>query len=196
MIVNEGAEAKIYEEEFFGEKVIVKFRNKKKYREKRLDESIRLSRTKVEARILYRLEAEQINAPRLVALGRYSIYMSYLQGVLLRDCKMPNSFFGKLGILLAKMHNADISHGDFTPANIIVNKGRPFAIDFGLACITKSVEDKAIDLLLIKRSLNRDQYKKLESAYMSKAKHGKEITRRLIDIEKRGRYQIRTIAPV
>ncbi|MGC8710261.1 MAG: KEOPS complex kinase/ATPase Bud32 [Candidatus Micrarchaeia archaeon] len=196
MIIDEGAEAKIYEERVFGERVIVKFRLKKRYREKELDESIRLSRTRIEAKMLYKAQLAGIDSPRLIALGKYSIYMSYLKGKLLRDCKATGALPERIGSMLARMHNADISHGDFTTANIMVIGGRPFVIDFGLAHMTKSIEDKAIDLLLIKRSAGNSFYKRLELAYMSKAKQGKEITRRLADIEKRGRYQIRTIAPV
>jgi len=192
--MSEGAEAKIYMQEMFGERLVVKERVKKEYREASLDKRLRLARTRNEARILYRAFEAGVKTPTLIGVGRFSIYMSYIEGKLLRDVKKSPYLLRQAGILLAKMHNADIVHGDFTPANIIVSKNSVYVIDFGLAEISKSIEEKAIDLLLMKRSLNEKQYKVLAYSYAKAYTASSDVFRKLAEIERRGRYQIRTLA--
>jgi Kae1-associated kinase Bud32 len=131
----------------------------------------------------------------LIAVGKFSIYMSEIKGILLRDIKLKKKgLLKEIGSMLAHMHNADIAHGDFTPANIMVFDNKPYIIDFGLAEISRSIEEKAIDLLLMKRSLEAKQYKILEESYLKNAKKGEEIIERLKEIEKRGRYQNRSLS--
>jgi len=192
--MSEGAEAKIYMQEMFGERLVVKERVKKEYREASLDKRLRLARTRNEARILYRAFEAGVKTPTLIGVGRFSIYMSYIEGKLLRDVKKSPYLLRQAGILLAKMHNADIVHGDFTPANIIVSKNSVYVIDFGLAEISKSIEEKAIDLLLMKRSLNEKQYKVFAYSYAKAYTASSDVFRKLAEIERRGRYQIRTLA--
>ena len=191
--MSEGAEAKIYMQEMFGERLVVKERVKKEYREASLDKRLRLARTRNEARILYRAFEAGVKTPTLIGVGRFSIYMSYIEGKLLRDVKKSPYLLRQAGILLAKMHNADIVHGDFTPANIIVSKNSVYVIDFGLAEISKSIEEKAIDLLLMKRSLNEKQYKVFAYSYAKAYTASSDVFRKLAEIERRGRYQIRTL---
>ncbi|MGB9732509.1 MAG: KEOPS complex kinase/ATPase Bud32 [Candidatus Micrarchaeia archaeon] len=195
-LISEGAEAKIYVEDLFGERVVVKERVEKKYREKALDIKIRSARTKNEARVLYRALRACSNVPRLIGVGRFSIYMSFIDGKLLRDVRIKRSIIEEVGMLLARMHNADITHGDFTPANIMVSNGKAYVIDFGLASISKSIEEKAIDVLLMKRSLDQRRYKLFELSYMKHAKEGKKVLERVKEIEKRGRYQNRSLNTV
>lgn len=95
---------------------------------------------------------------------------------------------------LGLMHNGDISHGDFTPANVIKNKENYFVIDFGLSELSNSIEEKSIDLLLMKRSISQADYLKFSKGYAKSSKNAKAIFKRLGDIEKRGRYQTRTIS--
>lgn len=192
-ILSEGAEAKIYIGKIWGEMIVVKERVQKKYREKALDEKLRSIRTKNEARIMYRATNAGVDVPTLLGVGKFSIYMSYVKGRLFRDMQKKGEVLEKLGELLARLHNVDIVHGDFTPANVIVDNGRPYVIDFGLASISKSLEEKAIDLLLMKRSLNQKQYKIFENSYIPNSKDGKKVLERLKEIEKRGRYQNRTL---
>ncbi|MEM3247482.1 MAG: hypothetical protein QXD17_01185, partial [Candidatus Micrarchaeaceae archaeon] len=66
-------------------------------------------------------------------------------------------------------------------------------IDFGLAEQTSSAEEKAIDLLLMKRAVDKTQYTTLERAYARLALNSKATIERLHEIEKRGRYQSRTL---
>ena len=97
--------------------------------------------------------------------------------------------------MLALLHAHGIAHGDYTPANIIVDdRGRAWVIDFGLSQRTNSEEDKAFDLLLFKRAVSRGCYEAFINSYSENYQAAKKILKRLSDIERRGRYQSRTIA--
>ncbi|KAI5985517.1 hypothetical protein EDD15DRAFT_2175836, partial [Pisolithus albus] len=59
-----------------------------------------------------------------------------------------------VGVEIAKMHLADIIHGDLTTSNMMLRKGSKdlVLIDFGLAYHSTLVEDKAVDLYVLKRA--------------------------------------------
>ncbi len=194
-VIGVGAEARLSLINLFGSDIVVKERLPKKYRAKELDLRIRKERTKNEARIMFRISRAGIRCPRIVALGRFSIYMERLEGVLLKDKKISNKEIAESGRILGSMHSLDIVHGDFTPANLISdNSGKIYVIDFGLAEMTRSEEEKAVDLLLMKRYLKKDLYRLFEDAYSKTYNNSERILRRLEEVEKRGRYQVRTLA--
>jgi Kae1-associated kinase Bud32 len=144
---------------------------------------------------MFRLSKAGIRCPRIVALGRYSIYMERLEGVLLKDKEISSREISDAGQILGRMHSLDIIHGDFTPANLILdNSGKVYVIDFGLSAMAKSEEEKAVDLLLMKRYLKKNLYSLFEDAYSKTYNDSGKILRRLEEVEKRGRYQIRTLA--
>lgn len=192
-LIGEGAESKVFEIDLFGKHALVKFRQEKRYREKALDIELRTARTKKEARILNRAMASGVSVPKVLALGRFSIYMEKIEGRLLKDTKATTKQYGEIGRMLARLHGAGIAHGDFTPANILVGKVLSL-IDFGLAEMSDSIEEKAIDLLLMKRSVSKGNYAQMERAYRQNYEKSNETLRRLAEIEKRGRYQVRTLA--
>lgn len=191
-LLSEGAEAKIYTQNILGNKLIFKVRGSKKYRSAPLDERIRKLRTKREAKIMLKAFKEGIAVPKLVAVSKFTICMEMIDGKLLKDTKVSLLSFSKSGTLLAKMHNSNISHGDFTPANIILSNGKPFAIDFGLSEITLSWEEKAMDLLLMKRAVSKTQFRYFLSGY-AELQNARLALLKLKEIEKRGRYKIRTL---
>lgn len=55
---------------------------------------------------------------------------------------------------IAKMHDAEIVHGDLTTSNVIVrdNDNQVFVIDFGLGLLKPTLEDKAVDLYVLARA--------------------------------------------
>ena len=194
-VIGVGAEARLSLINLFGSDIVVKERLPKKYRAKELDLRIRKERIKNEARIMFRISRAGIRCPRIVALGRFSIYMERLEGVLLKDKKISNKEIAESGRILGSMHSLDIVHGDFTPANLISdNSGKIYVIDFGLAEMTRSEEEKAVDLLLMKRYLKRNLYRLFEDSYSKTYNDSEKILRRLVEVEKRGRYQTRTLA--
>ena len=192
--LSEGAEAKVFETKMFEVDAVVKVRQAKAYRIGELDESLRRSRTRKEARAMLRASEAGVRVPRLLGLGKFSIYMEKMSGKLMKDTLGKHLPYSYIGEMLAKMHAANVIHGDFTPANIMINGKEMYVIDFGLAEISESVENKAIDLLLMKRSIGRREYADLQQAYTRDYTESKQVIARLAEIEKRGRYQIRTLA--
>ena len=192
VLVSEGAEAKVYSAKVFGKECIAKIRHEKKYRNRILDLRLRRSRTKREARIMIKAAYCGIRVPRLVAVSEFSIYMERLDGESMKDSKYGMEIMENLGKELSKMHALGISHGDFTPANVLLSNNSFYIIDFGLSEISQSMESKAIDLLLMKRS-NVKHFSSFEKGYSS-WKGSREILNRLKEIEKRGRYQARTLS--
>ena len=193
-IFSEGAEAKLYSVRIYGHDALVKTRLQKKYRVRELDVSLRKNRTRREARVMQRLSSAGIGSPKVIAVGAFSICMEKLNGRPLKDIHAASSVYEKAGTLLAKMHMNDVVHGDFTPANMLVYKGVPQVIDFGLSEISKELEGKAIDLLLMKRAIGKREYAAFEKGYRRALPQAKEVLSKLAEIELRGRYQIRTLA--
>ncbi|KAI0704439.1 hypothetical protein C8T65DRAFT_654041 [Cerioporus squamosus] len=111
-----------------------------------------------------------------------------------------DALMAMIGTEIAKMHQADIIHGDLTTSNMMLRhpssrKGLQLVlIDFGLAYISTLVEDKAVDLYVLERAFSstHPQSEPLFAGVMKayEAKMGKEwtaISRRLDDVRLRGR---------
>jgi len=70
-----------------------------------------------------------------------------------------------------------------------------FFIDFGLGYISKKIEDKAVDIHLLKQALEAKHFKNWEVLFKSflkgysKSKDYKEVIERLKKVEARGRYK-------
>ena len=112
---------------------------------------------------------------------------------LMKDFRFGKQEIRNSGEILARMHGIDIVHGDFTPANIMVDAGEVHVIDFGLSEFSKDAEEKALDILLMKRSITPEMYKEFREGYAKVSKDSKAILNRLAKIESRGRYQTRTL---
>jgi len=189
-----GAEAKLYISSIFDKQVLVKERTKKEYRAKELDERIRKLRTKNEAKIILKASAAGINVPRIFSVGEFDIYMKKISGKRLRETNL-NSEKGrealeKSGKILAKMHGIGITHGDFTPANLMLCSNEVYVIDFGLASLSNELEEKAVDVLLMEKSISTSQFIIFLEGYQN-YKEWKNVLKRVEEIKKRGRYQIR-----
>lgn len=192
-----GAEAELYEAEVLEIKAVVKRRIEKKYRVKELDEKLRRTRTRIEARILSEAKKAGALVPTVLGLGDYEIIMEFVQGRLLRD-ELQNKNISRMlsivGSYLASLHNSNIVHGDFTPANIIVSKNTPTIIDFGLGGFSREPEEKAVDVLLMKKALaDKKKYGAFLRAYAKKASNASAILNQLEEIEQRGRYVVRAM---
>lgn len=191
--ISEGAEATIYAEYLFGNEIVIKSRKPKEYRIKELDNRIRRQRTKKEAKLMKKASDCGINVPKIIATSQTTIIMDKINGKLLKDIKISSPQAIQIGKILAELHNSEITHGDFTPANIIASGNKLYLIDFGLSEATSSSEEKALDILLMKRQLSSELYSEFIESYLKHAKSSKEIITRLAEIEERGRYQSRTL---
>ncbi|MDE1860582.1 MAG: Kae1-associated serine/threonine protein kinase [Candidatus Micrarchaeota archaeon] len=191
--IHKGAEADIFLEKAFGRTLAVKARNPKRYRVESLDRSLRKTRTKREAKAMYLASRAGINVPALYAIGRFSMCMEWIEGKLMKDSRQKQSVYVDLGEQLGLLHKAGIAHGDFTTANVLIKEGKPYLIDFGLSEITTSIEEKAIDLILMKRSISKRDFSAMTGSYVKAYPDARKVLDRLSEIEERGRYKTRTL---
>ena len=186
-----GAEANVRFGTLFGHDIVMKEREPKEYRIGELDFSLRQSRTKSEARALITAARNGAYVPQIFHAGKSILIMERMPGRLLKDNGASPSTYKEIGKTLALIHSAGIAHGDFTPANVIIHKGRPAVIDFGLAVFSRDPEELAIDLLLMKRSIGDQMFRHVLSGYQVHERW-KAVHERMLDIDQRGRYKLRT----
>ena len=127
----------------------------------------------------------------------------------------------QIGESTAKLHDKDIIHGDLTTSNIILKEkdldfnrrqlkkscsvpkgeidkeklGSLYFIDFGLGFNSHRIEDKAVDLHLIKQALEAKHFENWKTLFQSikdgykHSKDSKKVLEQLEKVEKRGRYK-------
>ncbi len=196
-LLNRGAEALIYEKE----NQIIKVRQRKHYRIREIDRPLIKYRTRGEARILQRLQSNNVPAPRLIEVDEKKgiLVMQKISGQKLRDVLDDSNylfFMKKVGEIIAKMHSLNIIHNDLTTSNFIVNDKEVFVIDFGLSYISPKVEDKAVDIHLLKRALEskhsafwKEAFDVFIKSYEENYSDCELVFSRLKEVEKRGRYK-------
>lgn len=195
--ISEGAEALIYAETYMGLPVVVKDRISKRYREPLLDSRIRTQRTRSEAKITALASSNGASVPKILHMSGTWLYIGRINGDTLNTVVPTATLMREAGRQLAILHGIDIAHGDYTPANLMVDgKNALWVIDFGLSEITSSPESKALDVLLMKRSVGGAAYRDFLEGYRAGNKESGKILEKLAGIEKRGRYQSRTLARI
>ncbi|MDO8467707.1 MAG: RIO1 family regulatory kinase/ATPase [Nanoarchaeota archaeon] len=229
-LISQGAEAKI----FLKENKITKQRTPKSYRLKELDEKIRKLRTRSEFKIMEKA-SKIISIPSNLELNenKKEIYMDFINGKKLSQyldtfkLSEQKEIINQIGISIAKLHDANIIHGDLTTSNIIlvenednkenikikrgdkniigvggrgvaggiVNNFKIYLIDFGLGFQNGKIEDKAVDIHLLRQALEAKHFKHWEVLFnefiksYSNSKDGKKVLERFKKVESRGRYK-------
>ncbi len=194
-----GAEAVLLLDE--KKNVVLKRRIKKNYRIQEIDNKLRKFRTKREFKLLNKCLEIGIDAPKPidVNLNEYMIAMGYIRGKKLRDVVNKDNYelFSKIiGHIIEKLHMQGIIHHDLTTSNLLWDGKKLYLIDFGLSFYSHKIEDKAVDLHLLKRALESKHPEFCEEFFTEILKHynptekGK-IIKRLKNIELRGRYNTR-----
>lgn len=166
-LFKQGAESKIYSSMYSDQKVIVKERFSKKYRNKLLDLTLRKERTKAEAKAILKCKQGGIATPviYLLDLNDCKIIMEYISGQTINnfltnlekekyddDAKLTKLLMD-IGAIIGKMHSIGIFHGDLTTSNILIKEDNTLVlIDFGLSHFNPSIEDKAVDLYVLERA--------------------------------------------
>lgn len=191
-LIRKGAEADIYKTDG----TIKKERIPKKYRINELDMRIRKIRTRAEAKLMERA-AGVIDVPRVLDKSEFSIEMEYISGPRVKDIldkKNYSKICKEIARSIAKLHNAEVIHGDLTTSNLILNSGKVYFIDFGLGHFSKKPEDMAVDLHTLFEALWSTHSQIAEkavavvlSAYEN-AGGKKEVLERLERLKSRGRY--------
>jgi len=173
---------------------VIKTRKKKKYRHKQLDDKIRKERTETEVKLMNEAIKYGVNAPSPEKKGKSTIEMEKIDGRPLKEVIEENKDLMKeLGENIAKIHSANVIHGDLTTSNVLIDK-QVYVIDFGLSFRSERVEDKAVDIHLLKQVLNSSHPEIAEKAWKKflegyRPENRKEILEQLKDVEKRGRYK-------
>ena len=197
-LISQGAEAKI----FLHDSAVQKLRSPKSYRIKEIDDALRGSRTRREAKILEKLGAIGFPIPRLLSSDdEEKLIIEHIPGKLMKDIldEGNSQKLGReIGKKIATLHNSGIIHGDLTTSNMILHEKKKeiFFIDFGLSFFSLKDEDKEVDLHVLKEALESKHHTIwkpcFESAlheYAEFAKGSKKILERLEAVEKRGRYR-------
>ncbi|MBU0627921.1 MAG: Kae1-associated serine/threonine protein kinase [Nanoarchaeota archaeon] len=193
--IAQGAEAKL----FLDGKNVIKDRFKKTYRIKEIDDRLRGFRTRREAKIFNRLKDINFPAPRLIeSYDKERLVMDFIDGTKVRDILEKSDYkrlCKEIGKKIAVLHNNGIIHGDLTTSNMLF-KDEVYFIDFGLSFFSDKIEDKAVDIHLLKQALESKHYtiweKCFESALVGYKKEAKDISLildRFDRVEKRGRYK-------
>ncbi len=193
--IGDGAEAIIYQ----NKNIVLKDRIKKSYRLEQIDNKLRKFRTRREAKLLGKLSKLGFT-PKLVDSDdkNMQIKMEFIDGPRLRDVLNANNFrkyCPEIGKKIAILHNNNIIHSDLTTSNMVV-KDKIYFIDFGLSYESQKIEDKAVDLHLLKQALESKHHKIFKKAfqevlnsYQKEIKQSSEILKRFKKVEARGRYK-------
>jgi Kae1-associated kinase Bud32 len=198
-VIGHGAEAKV----FLSDSGVIKKRDAKRYRLAILDSSLRKGRTKREIKILKKLEALSFPAPRILDDSKsFEFRMTLIKGLKLKDvldAANYKEFAKELAKKIIILHKHDIIHGDLTSSNLMygtldesTKQKEIFFIDFGLSFISKKVEDKAVDLHVLKQardsyhhSFSNDCFKIIIDTYTSLGDSA--VLERLTQVESRGK---------
>ncbi|MEM2109633.1 MAG: KEOPS complex kinase/ATPase Bud32 [Candidatus Odinarchaeota archaeon] len=205
MLIAKGAEACLYKSKWYGFDVIIKERVKKNYRHPTLDSKLRTYRTILEARMMNEARAVGVPTPIVydVDLKNTRIIYEYIEGVKVKNIleklnEVERRVLNKrIGNMIGLLHRNGLIHGDLTTSNILLtSNGNIYFIDFGLCEHSTDVESKGVDLHLMKRALESTHFRVasksfrdiLEGYKETAGSEAEDVIRRIIIIEKRGRY--------
>ncbi len=192
-VLAQGAEAKI----FLKNNLIIKNRIKKSYRLPELDKKIRKSRTKAETKLLTKASKIIPSVKPLPTKEFDKIKIPFINGIKLSDelnnfeLKKQKEIFKQIGKSISELHKEGLIHGDLTTSNMIYKNGEVYFIDFGLGFHSNKIEDKAVDIHVLKQALEAKHFQNWEKLFTA-VKQGyknKQVLERLKKVEKRGRYK-------
>ncbi len=206
MLIKKGAEANLYLENWCGKKVIFKSRVSKKYRVPEMDKEIQIQRTRHEPQIMHKAKEAGVPTPIifLIDLSNATIVMEYIEGKQIKhvlgnlSSEKRENLCQNIGKHIGRLHNNGIVHGDLTTSNMILTpEGKIVFIDFGLSGQSWEIEDRGVDLHLMKRSIASTHFMHLDECFGAVMKGyemvmGKKMTNKVLEkigeIERRGRY--------
>jgi TP53 regulating kinase and related kinases len=151
-VLSKGAEADIYRTRWFGNDAVSKIRVKKTYRQKSLDNEIRRNRTLREATMLSNAKETGVRTPFIYFVDPISaeIVMEFIEGINAKE-KMDENLALQMGRYAGLLHINNLIHNDLTTSNFINSKNNQLVLlDFGLSFFSERLEDKAVDIRLVK----------------------------------------------
>ena len=199
--VTQGAEATVSFTEFLGRQALLKMRPAKSYRLPEIDAHIRNVRTRNEARIMHDARTAGVRTPCIydIDLKKCSITMEYIQGPSVKHYldehpDQADEICRKIGTTVAKLHSANICHGDLTTSNMILEGNEVCLIDFSMGCANAELEDIGVDMRLLERAFSsahvglETSFDVLMETYYANIKNAKQVAKKLTDIKNRARY--------
>lgn len=205
-LLKKGAEASLYITDWHGRKVVIKKRIPKRYRTIKLDTEIRIYRTIREPQLIHEAKKAGVTTPKifLVDVKNSFIILEFIEGKQIKQLMNKaseverRSLCFKIGELIGKLHRHGIIHGDLTTSNMILSpEEKIFFVDFGLGEKTKKLENRGVDLHLMKRALQSTHFKFAEKCFKTVisgyskilgSKTANQVLEKIMEIERRGRY--------
>jgi Kae1-associated kinase Bud32 len=164
--VSRGAEASLRAVDWWGFPALLKERDSKSYRPKKLDDRLRRERTRTEVRLLVDARRLGVRTPLVydVDLDRHRMVLEELPGPtlkqLIEDASLaPDGLVRAVrafGHGLGRLHAGGIAHGDLTSSNVLFPDGpdgAPAFLDLSMGSRSPGVEELGIDLHLVEEDL-------------------------------------------
>lgn len=183
VLLQQGAEGKLYLTSYQGQRCLAKERFAKAYRHPDLDRQLTRERMRAETKAIQRCQAAGIAVPKILNMDLETrrIHMEYFEhGCTVKHYilnvladhddadKLLATLGDSIGIVIGQMHRNHIIHGDLTTSNMLLNPTaacdgaatvkadtdyKLVMIDFGLSHYNTSPEDKGVDLYVLERAL-------------------------------------------
>lgn len=194
-----GSEGILQPAVYHGRNGILKTRLPKTYRHHDLDENIRYSRLRNETSLLSGMRSAGIPVPMLLDIDfvQHSMTTGRIEGMTLRDYLVqtgsPGNLPHDLGVIIGKMHEHGISHGDLTTSNVIFSE-KLYLIDPSMGKTAASLEELAADLVMLEESFRSahgvmpELWDLFRASYEKECKRGSEILAACEAIKGRRRY--------
>lgn len=195
-LIYRGAEAELWLDHYLGEKVIKKVRVEKPYKHPALDEKLRVSRTRNEAKMLSAAR-KAVPTPHVYGVEKYEITMEFIDGERVKEMfyEGRTRVARRIGESIRKLHDINVIHNDLTTSNMLIGDGvgkdKIYFVDFGLAKVSNELEDKATDLVVFKKMLastHYDVFDKVWGRVLEGYGATKQIINKISEIEKRAKY--------
>jgi TP53 regulating kinase and related kinases len=185
-----------------GRAVVVKSRVPKNYRHPDLDRSLRVTRTRNEARLIHEAREHGVPTPVIydIDMVNAEITMEEVKGPRVKDeldradPREVEVLCREIGRLVALLHGAGIVHGDLTTSNMIMSEGRMWFIDFSLGARCAMAEEMGVDIHLLKEAFQSahstliDKFPVILDSYRLHFGRAEEAIKKMREIEGRGRY--------
>lgn len=191
MKTEKGAEAEVE----IGQDQVVKRRSRKKYRHPELDRKIREERTSTEEKLTSEARKYGVNVPEAEKTGNSVLELEKIDGEKLKEVvEEEPGLMKELGENIAVLHSVDIIHGDLTTSNVMIGD-ETYLIDFGLSFRSQRIEDKAVDIHLLKQVLESSHPEVAEKGWekflegYSEFEDSEKVLGQLQEVEQRGRYK-------
>ena len=202
VLIKRGAEAELRRTEFLGRPAVAKARVPKTYRHPDLDDGLRRSRIRMEARLMAEARGAGVSVPILydIDVASSTIVMEFIDGptvkeVLDRGGPGARETAREIGRVVGRLHRGGIVHGDLTTSNMILRDGQIVMIDFSLGGNDAGREARGVDLHLLREGLvsaharATTYYREVVRGYRGiLGRDAEDVISTVKEIESRGRY--------